>query len=149
MECKYVSVEEVIDIHSLIIYRFGGLEGIRDHGSLKSAVNQPRMTFDSIDLYSTIPQKASALCFFIVKNHPFVDGNKRVGYMAMRSFLRLNGFRIRATVDEQEKIIKGLAGGTVTKDEFTKWVENHSEPLLSILCLTEPLDRNSQGLLHA
>ena len=133
MECIYVSTENVIEIHSRLIQQFEGLEGIHDHSLLQSAINQPRMTFDGVELYKTIPKKASILCFSIVQNHPFVDGNKRVGHAAMDLFLRLNRFRINATVDEQERIIMGLADGTVTRAEFTKWVKNHIEPFLPTL----------------
>lgn len=93
--------------------------------ALESAINQPRITFNRTDLYLDIISKAAALCFFIVMNHPFVDGNKRVGHAAMEIFLILNGFKIEATIDDQEKIILDLAAGKVDREQFAVWVNNH------------------------
>ena len=93
--------------------------------ALKSAVNQPRLTFNQADLYPNIVAKAAALCFFLVMNHPFVDGNKRVGHAAMETFLILNGCEIEATVAEQEQIILDLAAGKLTREAFTNWLKDH------------------------
>lgn len=79
---------------------------------LESAIAQPRMTFDGAELYPTIVEKASALGFSLVMNHPFVEGNKRTGHAAMETFLVLNGLEIQASVEEQEKIILQLAAGS-------------------------------------
>lgn len=70
-------------------------------------------------------EKASALGFSIIKNHPFVDGNKRTGHAAMETFLVLNGYEIEATVDEQERIILQVAAGELGRDEFTDWLRSH------------------------
>ena len=83
------------------------------------------MTFSGQELYPTIVEKASALGFSLVMNHPFVDGNKRTGHAALETFLILNGFEIRASVDEQEKIILRLATGELRRDEFTEWIAAH------------------------
>ena len=101
------------------------LPGIRDIGALESAVSQPRLTFDQADLYPDIISKAAALCFSLVMNHAFVDGNKRVGHAAMEVFLVLNGLEINATVDEQERVILDLASGRLTREELTAWVRDH------------------------
>ena len=97
--------------------------GIRDLGSLESALAQPRMTFAGEDLYPTIVDKASALGFSIVMNHPFIDGNKRTGHATMETFLILNGLEINAYVDEQERVILALASGQLERDAFTKWLQ--------------------------
>jgi len=119
---RYLSIIEILEIHDQLINVSGGSSGIRDINVLKSAVNQPRLTFDKKDLYPDIATKASALCFALVKNHPFVDGNKRVGHAAMEIFLVLNGYEIDAGVDEQEKIMIDLAADNISRTEFTEWL---------------------------
>jgi death on curing protein len=86
---------------------------VRDLAALESAVAQPYMTFGGRDLYPGVAEKASALAFSLVMNHPFVDGNKRAGHAAMEVFLVLNGYELSAATDEQERIVLGLAAGTV------------------------------------
>lgn len=76
---------------------------------LESAINQPRLTFNRTDIYPDVVTKAAALCFFLLMNHPFIDGNKRVGHAAMETFLILNGFAIEASLDDQEPIILEIA----------------------------------------
>ena len=122
---RYLNLREIFELHDRIIEVSGGARGIRDIRALESAINQPRLTFDRTDLYPDVLRKAAALCFFLVKNHPFVDGNKRVGHAAMEVFLVLNGFEIVATVDDQEKIIIDLAAGKVDREGFTNWLNNH------------------------
>ncbi|MFD1140497.1 type II toxin-antitoxin system death-on-curing family toxin [Larkinella insperata] len=119
---NYPDVEDIISLHKLIIQQSGGSAGIRDQGGLGAAVAQPRMTFASKDLYPTIGEKASAICFSLVLNHPFVDGNKRIGQAAMEFFLLLNGYEVEADVDEQERIILDLAAGLLDRDAFTQWL---------------------------
>jgi death-on-curing protein len=122
---RYLSLLEVLELHEVIISTSGGSRGIRDIGTLKSAINQPRITFDKTDLYPDIISKAAALCFSLVMNHPFVDGNKRIGHAAMETFLILNGHEIRATVDDQEQIILDLAAGNLTREMFTNWLKSN------------------------
>lgn len=99
--------------------------GIRDLGALESALAQPRMTFGGEDLYPTLVEKASALGFSLMKNHPFVDGNKRTGHAAMETFLVLNGYEIDAMVDEQEQVILQVASGEMGREAFTDWLRHH------------------------
>ena len=122
---RYLSIVEVLELHDSLISSSGGARGIRDIGALESAVNQPRVTFDLTDLYPDVVSKAAALCFSRVMNHPFVDGNKRVGHAAMETFLILNGHEVDATVDEQEKIILDLAAGRLTRQELSSWLNDH------------------------
>lgn len=102
----------------------GGLHGVRDLGGLESAVAQPQMTFGGQDLYPCLPTKAAALAFSLIRNHPFFDGNKRIGHLAMEMFLVLNGHELDAGVDEQERIILGLAAGELRCEEFAEWVRS-------------------------
>ena len=122
---RYLSLREILELHDKIIEVTGGARGMRDIRALESAINQPRLTFNRTDLYPDILTKAAALCFFLVMNHPFVDGNKRIGHAAMETFLILNGFEIEASIDEQEKIILDLAAGRLDREEFTAWLNNH------------------------
>jgi death on curing protein len=83
---------EVILIHQMLIDAFGGMHGIRDFGLLDSALAQPRITFEGAFLHSNVPEMASAYFFHIIKNHPFIDGNKRTGSVVAIAFAHLNGF---------------------------------------------------------
>ena len=105
----YISLDAMLALHNHIIQTSGGSAGIRDQGGLESAIAQPLMTFGGQDLYPTVIEKAVALCFSLIRNHPFIDGNKRVGHAAMEAFLISNGYEIDATVDIQEQIILGVA----------------------------------------
>jgi len=121
---RYLSISEVFELHDRIISSSGGSRGIRDISALESAINQPRQTFDQKDLYPDIVTKAAALCFSLVMNHPFVDGNKRVGHAAMETFLILNGYEIISSVDEQERVMLELASGKMSRINFSEWLNN-------------------------
>ena len=86
---------------------------------------QPRMTFESKDLYPSLPEKAAALAFSLISNHPFLDGNKRIGHAAMEAFLILNGHELAAAVENSEKLIVGVASGSVSRTELELWVRQH------------------------
>lgn len=122
---RYLSLAEILFLHKEVITSSGGMGGIRDLGGLESAINQPRITFDQKELYPDIVSKASALCFSIIRNHPFIDGNKRAGHAAMEVFLFLNGFEIKAGIDEQEKTFLDIAAGKLDRENFTIWIKNH------------------------
>jgi death-on-curing protein len=89
------------------------------------------MQFGGEELYSSLAEKASALGYALIQNHPFVDGNKRVGHASMEVFLRLNGWQINASVDEQERLVLDVASGAVGRDELTEWLSTHVERLQS------------------
>jgi death on curing protein len=126
---RYLSLAEVIDLHGRIIAETGGGAGLRDIGALESALAQPRQSFGGEHLYPTLVSKAAALGFSLVMNHPFVDGNKRIGHAAMEAFLMLNGLEIRADVNDAESEILALASGQRRREEFLRWVESHVVPL--------------------
>ncbi|MEI6046153.1 MAG: type II toxin-antitoxin system death-on-curing family toxin [Chloroflexota bacterium] len=92
---------------------------------LKSALAQPHVTFAGQELYPTLAEKASGLGFSLIKNHPFVDGNKRIAHAALEIFLVLNGYEINATVDEQEKVILQVASSEIGRATFTDWLHHH------------------------
>ncbi len=114
---RYLSLAEVLELHRTVIDQTGGAQGLRGLGALEAAVAQPRMTFGAQKLYPTLVEKAAALGFSLINNHPFVDGNKRVGHAAMETFLVLNGYELSASVDEAEQLMLGVAAGRVVQDE--------------------------------
>ena len=122
---RYLSISETLELHERLIASSGGATGIRDLSALESAVSQPHASFGGQDLYPDVAAKAAALCFSLVMNHPFIDGNKRVGHAAMETFLLLNGFEINAEVDEQEKIVLSLAAGQFDRNDFILWLREH------------------------
>lgn len=127
---RYLTLTEVLELHRMVIEDSGGSAGLRDLGVLLSAVAQPRASFEGRDLYPSLESKATALCFSLVMGHPFVDGNKRVGHAAMETFLVLNGRELEASVEEAERVMLGLAAGTVDRERLLEWVRTHVRPLL-------------------
>jgi len=87
------------------------------------------MTFDGNELYPSLAEKAAALGFSLIQNHPFADGNKRTGHAVMESFLTLNGYEINASTDEQVEVILSLASSKLSHDEFAKWLSTHIQEL--------------------
>lgn len=128
---RYLTLAQVLELHRLIIMRTGGADGLRDIGGLESALGQPRQTFGGEDLYPTLISKATALGFSLIKNHPFVDGNKRVGHAAAEAFLMLNGYELEASVDDAEAAILSVASGEWTRGAFQKWLGSHLKPIRS------------------
>jgi death on curing protein len=92
---------------------------------LESAVAQPEASFGGEDLYPDLASKVAALGHSLIQNHPFVDGNKRIGHAAMEVFLLLNSHEIDASVDDQEKIILDVASGKVSRIELSEWISKH------------------------
>ena len=125
---RYLSLGEVLELHRRIIDETGGSAGLRDLAALQSAVAQPRMTFDGEDLYPDLATKATALAYSLIQNHPFVDGNKRVGHAALETFLVLNGSELGASIDDAERMILGIASGEVDRDGFATWIKRCLEP---------------------
>jgi death on curing protein len=103
----------------------GGDPTVLDRAKVESAVAQPRMTFGGSSLYPTLAKKAAALGFSLINNHPFLDGNKRTGIIAVLAFLSRNGYKLHAPVDEEETIVLGVASGRIDRDEFASWIRDH------------------------
>jgi len=125
---RYISVEEVVELHRRVVQRTGGTLGIRDHGSLESSVMQPLQSFDDQELYPTLVEKAAALGYFLIQNHSFLDGNKRIGHAALETVLILNGYELSAAVDEQEEVVLAIARCELRRELFTEWVQQHVMP---------------------
>src|SRR5687767_14564148 len=98
---RYLALAELVELHRRLLEATGGAPGLRDLAALESAVAQPKAAFAGADLYPILVEKAAALCFSLVENHPFVDGNKRLGHAAMETFLILNVAELDAGVDDQ------------------------------------------------
>lgn len=123
---RYLTIGEVLDLHRQILERSGGSAGVLNLGGLESALAQPRMTFGGEELYPTLVDKASALGFSLIRNHAFLDGNKRIGHAALETFLVLNGAEIQAPTEEQEQVILQVAAGTMEREAFAAWLHAHA-----------------------
>lgn len=121
----HLVLEDIVKLHEKIIAATGGSSGMRDRGGLESALAQPRMSFGGEDLYPSLEEKAAALGFSLIMNHPFVDGNKRIGHAAMELFLRANGRRIVAKLDDAEQMILSVAASQASREELTTWIKSH------------------------
>lgn len=125
----YLEIENVLFLHEKIIETSGGASGVRDVAGLESALAQPQTIFFEQELYPTLVTKAAILGFSMIINHPFLDGNKRIGHAAIEAFLMFNGYEIIAPVEEQEEIILNVAAGEISKEDFAAWLESHIEPM--------------------
>lgn len=121
-----ISVKEVEEIHKLLIDKFGGSDEIRHLGGLESTLARPFQTFESKELYSTVIDKEAALIESLLMNHPFVDGNKRTGYLLMRIYLISNGMDILANQEEKYNFVMSIASGKTKFEEIVKWLTYHT-----------------------
>ena len=121
-----LTTKQVISIHSSLIEATGGTDGVRDMGLLESALEAPFQTFDGKDLYPALIQKAARLGYSLVSNHPFVDGNKRIGIHTMLVFLAVNGVEIECTQKELIDIGLSLADGTMDAEKLLIWLSSHN-----------------------
>ena len=126
MRLKRIRTDEIISLHSKLISQSGGLNGIRDANMLDLSVNSPYHTFGGQYLYPTIQAMAAHLAFSLIKNHPFLDGNKRIGILAMMVFLKINGLPLACTDNELETLGWGLADGSISEPELIEWIVSHS-----------------------
>lgn len=122
---RYLTLAEILELHHRVIEQSGGAHGIRDLGGVESAIAQPQMTFGGGELYPTLEAKAGALCYSLVMNHAFVDGNKRIGHAAMETFLVIHGYELAPNVDDAEHVMLKLAAGEVSREELLEWITSH------------------------
>jgi death-on-curing protein len=118
---RYLSVEQVLALHEALTGQFGGASGVRDRGALESAVARPAMTFGGEDLYSDHAAKAAAIMHSLVLNHPFVDGNKRVGVATAEFFIEQNGAALEASDEQLEHLTLAVAEGKVAVEALAIW----------------------------
>ena len=119
--------EQVLMIHDQLIEATGGSKGIRDEGMLESALMNPYQSFGGIELYPSIQAKAAQLCFGIVKDHPMIDGNKRLGTHVMLVFLALNGYELSYSQKELSDTILLLAAGKLQSEDILQWIIEHQK----------------------
>lgn len=122
---KLLKKRQILLLHSVLIAESGGSDGVRDEGLLDSAVNTPFQTFSGQDLYPTVLEKAVRLGFGLIRNHPFIDGNKRIGTHAMLVFLNLNSITLSYEDDELISTILSVASGEMDADGLLKWIQQH------------------------
>ena len=122
-----LSKEQVIALHKRLIEVTGGSDGIRDEGMLDSALSNPFQSFGKEELYPSVQAKAAQLCFGIVKNHPMLDGNKRLGTHVMLVFLALNGYELFYTQQELCKLILDVASGNIGAEDILQWIISHQK----------------------
>jgi len=123
---KRLSGETIIAMHSELIAESGGLDGIRDTVMFDASINSPFHTFNGQYLYPTIQAMAAHLAFSLIKNHPFIDGNKRIGILSMLVFMDINELPINCTDDELITLGLGLADSSITEPELIEWIISHS-----------------------
>jgi death-on-curing protein len=119
------TIAEVKKIHAILIERFGGGNGIRDLGLLESALNRPLATFDGQELYPNAVDKAAAVLESILINHPFVDGNKRTGYVLARLLLMANELDIEASQNDKYDFVIAITAGELRFNEIKAWLKVH------------------------
>jgi death-on-curing protein len=122
-EPKWLTYDQVIAIHSRQLRRFGGAAGLRDDGLLRSAIERPINKWHYEQ--SELPELAAAYAFGLAKNHAFVDGNKRIAFMSMMSFLRKNGVRFAPEPAHATSMIMSLAAGEVSEESLARWIRNY------------------------
>lgn len=122
----FFSLDDVLALHAHQIETYGGSLGIRDTGLLESAINMPQATAFGEDLHPTLEEKAAAYLFHIVKNHPFVDGNKRAGLAVALAFLDVNEVWVQASEEELVELVLAVATGERTKADVAVFLQGHT-----------------------
>jgi death-on-curing protein len=125
----YLSLEQVLELHRLQVRLFGGSGGLRDRAALEAAVGRPQATFGGEDLYPDAEAKAAALLHSLVMNHPFVDGNKRIGASAAELFLNVNGALLQSEDEELVETTLAVARGEIGAEALAIWLRQRSRPL--------------------
>ncbi len=124
---KILSKRQILMLHTALIAQTGGIDGVRDEGLLDSAINAPFQTFAEQDLYPTVLEKAARLGFGLISNHPFLDGNKRIGAHAMLTFMGVNQINLCCTDEELISLILQVASGRLDYDGMLEWLKSHLE----------------------
>lgn len=123
----WVTPDDVVLIHSKIIQKSGGLDGLRDRAGLEAAISAPLQSFSGQDLFPSTIEKIARLGFGLASNHAFVDGNKRIGAMLVQLLLLWNGYQLKLQKGELADIFIALTDGTVKGDDLLHWIEQHLE----------------------
>ncbi|HEX8229782.1 MAG TPA: type II toxin-antitoxin system death-on-curing family toxin [Chloroflexia bacterium] len=126
MDTKFLTLEEVLELHATRIERYGGSFGVRDPGLLQSALEMPRAMFGGQYLHEDLFSMASAYLFHLVQNHAFIDGNKRIGLAAALSFLDINGVEVIADEDILYEMVLSVAEGLTNKEAIAEFLRKHA-----------------------
>ncbi|WP_213805620.1 type II toxin-antitoxin system death-on-curing family toxin [Granulicella sp. dw_53] len=126
---RWVGLEEAAVLHQMLLAEHGGASGIRDSGLFESAMDRPRNLHAYADPPATLFQLAAAYAFGLARNHPFVDGNKRIAFVVSLTFLRLNGFTVTATQEALYLTFYALAAGEISEAGLALWLQQHASPL--------------------
>lgn len=126
-EPRWVSKQALLLLHGDSLAEHGGLEGLRDEGLLDSALARP-LNLHAHEDVTDIPRLAACYAAGVARNHPFVDGNKRAGFMAMGLFLKLNGLDLRADKVDATRAMMALAAGEIDETAFAAWIRAHAAP---------------------
>lgn len=129
MTVHFIPNDVAVSIHADLLQRYGGKPGLRDRNLLESALAQPMITIGGKFVHKTLFDKAAAYGYHVCRNHPFIDGNKRVSFILMDIFLQKNGREIVAHEEEAYSTMIGLAAGRVTKTQLASWIKGHSARL--------------------
>ena len=122
-----LSREQILYLHSKLIKATGGIDGIRDERLLDSALHTPFQGFGGEELYPSVPRKAARLCYGLIQNHAFYDGNKRIGVYVMLVFLELNGIVIDCVDEELVDLGLGVAAGAMRNEDIVIWILSHTK----------------------
>ncbi len=122
---KRLSKQQILLLHKQMLHTSGGSTGVRDDGLLDSALHAPFQTFGVIDLYPDLLSKASRLGYGLIQNHPFIDGNKRIGTHVMLVFLSINGISVEYEDADLIKTVLSVADGTCDEQQFLAWLRQH------------------------
>ena len=128
MNVRYLRLVEILWLHSESIKQYGGSPGVRDGNMLQSAVNRPQTSVFQVDAFPTLSQKAAAYLDSFARNHPFVDGNKRIAYIAAGHFLQLNSRNLMAGADEAEAFVLAVVMTGMEVVEIADWLDKHCTP---------------------
>lgn len=123
---KILTKQQIMLLHERLVEVSGGTPEIRDNGLLESALNTPFQSFGGVEMYPSLLEKASRLGFGLIRNHPFADGNKRIGTHAMLVFLALNQLKLTYTDEELTDIIMGTASGAYDEKQLLEWLRQHA-----------------------
>lgn len=124
-----ITKDIILLLHALSISKYGGLEGIRDEGLVESASSRPYQTFGGEDLYPSIYEKAAAITESIIINHPFLDGNKRTGFLAMLAMLESGKLEVNVTNDEIYSFIISISTGKTKFEQIVEWLKQNTKTL--------------------
>lgn len=128
-EIKFIPKDIILYFHKQLIKDYGGSSGIRDENLLDSALEQPKATYQGEYLHDSLVKMAATYGYHLSNNHPFVDGNKRIAFVAMDTFLQINNFEITASEKGAYKMMIKVSSGQLSKEELTSWLEENIDSL--------------------